>query len=291
MSSIPQKPSRLPIVILLLMAVGVPTAAGLAFAEQVTQNPWQAPGLALLYELVVLVFGFVANVWQRLEQWWVDRIADWLDAWVQALLGGRGYRKRYLQHLIYRHRAFDVKGLTTQGIYTLELEQVFVKLGVAPQPAHLASADPLHQVPETLREGRHVVWDYLQSEKMAGQSLAIIGPPGSGKTTLLKHMTLTLAAGKKRCREVGAPDKLPILILLFLRNHAEAIKADPELSIAQAVQDSLARWKMTAPPGWTRSLIQRHGSMSWTGQRDRRWPTAETVSSSRPAPSVIIATR
>jgi energy-coupling factor transporter ATP-binding protein EcfA2 len=250
-----QSPSRWPVVILLLMAVGVPTAAGLAFADKVTKNPWQALGLALLYEMVVLVFGFVAKVWQRLEKRWVDEVADWLDAGVQGLLSSRGYRKDYLQHLIYMHRAFDVKGLTTQGIYTLELEKVFVELSVAPQPVHQVSADPIRTLPEALREGRHLVWDYLKAEQISSQNLAIIGPPGSGKTTLLKHMTLTLAADKRRHQQVGTPDRLPIL--LFLRNHADAIKTNPNLPLVQAVQDSLAKWEMSAPPGWLEAQLKK----------------------------------
>jgi energy-coupling factor transporter ATP-binding protein EcfA2 len=248
-----QSPSRWPVVILLLMAVGVPTAAGLAFADKVTKNPWQALGLALLYEVVVLVFGFMAKVWQRLEKRWVDQVADWLDARVRGLFSGRGYRKRYLQHLVYRHRDFDVKGLTTQGIYTLELEKVFVELSVAPQPMHQVSPDPIRSLPEALREGRHVVWDYLESEQMASQNLAIIGPPGSGKTTLLKHMALALATDKRRRQQVGAPERLPIL--LFLRNHADAIKTSPDLPLVQAVQDNLAKWEMSAPPGWLEAQL------------------------------------
>ena len=221
MSGSPQSPStdRWLVVLLLLAAVGVPTAAGIAFAEQVTQRPWLALGLALLYEVLVLLVGFATKVWQKLESRWVDRVADWLDAAVLNLFSG--YHRKYWQHLIYRHRDFDVKGLSTQGIYTLELEQVFVELSIAPQPSHQISADPIRQVPEELRQGSHTIWEYLNSEPMAEQNLVIIGAPGSGKTTLLKHMALTLSADKKHRQQVNAPDKLPVL--LFLRDLAADI--------------------------------------------------------------------
>jgi hypothetical protein len=72
------KPSSInwPVFVLLLMALGVPTAAGITFAEQVTQNPGKAFGLALLYELLVVITGFVFKVWQNLESRWVERAAD-----------------------------------------------------------------------------------------------------------------------------------------------------------------------------------------------------------------------
>ena len=38
--------------------------------------------------------------------------------------------KAYLQYLAYQNRFFDVKGLSTQNIYTLELEEVFVDLQI-----------------------------------------------------------------------------------------------------------------------------------------------------------------
>ena len=164
-------PTRWPAIILLLMAVGVPTAAGIAFGEQVAQNPWAALGLALLYEIVVLAFGFVTKIWQKLESKWVDRIADELDAWVQGLTSN--YLRRYLKHLFYQHRAFDVKGLTTQGTYTLELEQVFVELSVEPQPLHLTSADPIQVVPEELRHGSHSLWAYLKSGPLSDQNFRV----------------------------------------------------------------------------------------------------------------------
>ena len=120
------------IVVLLLTAVGGPIAAGIAFSQQVAQNPGQAVLWFVLYELVLLVIGFVTGLLEELQKRWVPRAADWIDG-----LPGRWRskpEKAYRQHLIYRHRDFDVKGLSTQGIYTLELEQVFVELSIAPQP-------------------------------------------------------------------------------------------------------------------------------------------------------------
>jgi hypothetical protein len=250
----PQSSNRVPLIVMLLMALGVPTAAGVAFAQKITQDPGPWLLLAILYEIVVIILGFIGKVWQRLEGRWVDRAADWIDTHLLSIFSG--YKKRYLQHLIYQHRSFDVKGLSTQGVYTLELEQVFVELSLVSKPAHQTSADPVRNVPEELLTGRHLIWDYLKAEKMAQQHLAIIGAPGSGKTTLLKHITLALATGKRRHHGVDLPRKLPVL--LFLRTVAEEVKADAQLTLVQAVRDSLAYSDgPAAPAGWLEAQLNR----------------------------------
>ncbi len=245
-------PNRLPALLLLLVAaVGVPGAAAFTFAEQVTQHPWAALGLAFFYELLVLITSLVTKVWERLESEWVDAIAGWLKT--QLRLTAPGYSKKYLQYLIYRHRDFDVKGLTTLGIYTLELELVFVELSIVPRPIHETSADPIHPVAEEVR-GRRSIWDYLNAESLQEQHLAMIGAPGSGKTTLLKHLTLTLAGPRKQRGRVNAPNKLPIL--LFLRDHVASIRESSEFALFDAIRNDLSRKKGPLPPqGWFQAQL------------------------------------
>ena len=55
----------------------------------------------------------------------------------------RKYRKKYLEYMYFRHRNFDVKGLTTQGVYTLELSRIFVELSIAPRNSQNVSNNPL----------------------------------------------------------------------------------------------------------------------------------------------------
>ncbi|MGE0680726.1 MAG: hypothetical protein AB7P69_07440 [Candidatus Binatia bacterium] len=171
---------RFPSLILFFFtAIGIPTAAGLTFTEKVTQNPWLALALFLFYQVVIFSMRFPSKTWGKIESRWVERAAQWLDTTLQAPFPR--YKKRYFQHLIYRHRDFDVKGLSTQGVHTLELARVFVELRVAPQPIQKIATDPIRQVPEALRKGQHTIWDYLRSTPPAAQSLAIIGAPGSGR--------------------------------------------------------------------------------------------------------------
>src|SRR5438105_871985 len=103
-NSTPPSPNRWPAWLLFLAAVGVPSAAGLTFAQTITQHPWQALGIALVYEVVVLLLGMVTGVWQQLQSTWVKRMADWIDVRVQEWFSR--YRKHYCQYLIYQHRDF-----------------------------------------------------------------------------------------------------------------------------------------------------------------------------------------
>ena len=60
-----------------------------------------------------------------------------------GLFQGLGFRRRYNQQVIYKHRVFNVSGLQTKGAHTLEVEQVFVELRVAPGHIQQANVNPL----------------------------------------------------------------------------------------------------------------------------------------------------
>src|SRR4029077_20891682 len=81
--------------------------------------------------------------------------------------------------------------------------------------------------------------------------LALIGPPGSGKTTLLKKIALQMT-GRQRPK---IRQKLPIL--LFLREHTEAILATPPPSLADVASADLARKQsfVLPPAAWFRGKL------------------------------------
>lgn len=166
------------------------------------------------------------------------------------------YRKLYLDHMLYRHRDFDMKGLATQGIYNLEQEKVFVKLSLEPQTAAQVSSALIAPIPEKLREGEHSIWDYLRHYQSDNCRFAVIGSPGSGKTTLLRHVTLTFASGKHRQLHPRLAGRIPIL--LFLRDYIEQIKKNPELNLIELVCDTLKVWKLVPPQGWFEAELQKH---------------------------------
>lgn len=163
-----------------------------------------------------------------------------------------GYRDDYNQVLTYLHRNFDVKGLTTQGTFTLELQQVFVDLALAPQTrtSTRASSDPLRPMPANLRKGRHALWDYLNAQQIQDRHLVILGAPGSGKTTLLKHLALSLATNSDQM-----PDYVPIL--LFLRDHAAEIAKNGRFSLLDALFERLKVWdEVEIPREWLQEELE-----------------------------------
>jgi energy-coupling factor transporter ATP-binding protein EcfA2 len=240
-----------------LLVVGVPAGVVAAFPEMVAANRALTLAALAAYELLVLGTGLVGRIFRNLEERWTERASDHLDTVLRRRLSR--FRARYLEHLVFRHRDFDVKGLTTLGSYTLELERVFVDLSLVPKAPHQISADPISGLaslptgggpqPDELAgppAGRQQIWSYLRDPSC--QRLAILGAPGSGKTTLLKYVTLTLADRHGRRREPHVPGEIPIL--LFLRDHAEAIRADPKVTLANRVRASLPALGVPEPPNW-----------------------------------------
>ncbi len=177
-----------------------------------------------------------------------------LNAIAETLLGPQtrnerkwqAYRKKYLQHLFFEHRHFDIKGLSARGQYNLALQQVFVELSMVSEMPGREARNPIAPVPTGLQTGQHPIWEFLHCPPGEASNLAIIGSPGSGKTTLLKHMALMMYAGEDYCKAHNVPYKLPIL--LFLRDHAHNIHADKRYSLVQAVRDNLDKFEGPEPP-------------------------------------------
>jgi energy-coupling factor transporter ATP-binding protein EcfA2 len=237
----------------LLIAFGMP-AASWTFAQSVTKNLWQQLIITIGGLFAGLFISFLSKLWQEWETSLVSLTTNWSRFMLKTILSR--YRRRYYQHLIYEHQVFDVRGLSTQMAHSLELEHVFVLLDMSPTPAPQASTNLL-KVPQQLSQGEHDIWGYLSSSPLADQHFVIIGPPGSGKTTLLKHIVLTLTQPKKapRSRSRAVP-KLPIF--LYLRDHVETIKATPDCTLIDLVENHLQKkWQETIPARWLAGYLKR----------------------------------
>lgn len=151
-------------------------------------------------------------------------------------------RRRYLTWLIARNRDVDLRGLGTQGPYSLGMENVYVDVSLLPQPMHEPTGDPL-AVPVDEPGQRRQVGSFLG--EWPPQTLAIVGPPGSGKTTLLRHLALALAAEQPPARAL----RRRVPILLTIRDLAQIIADVPDLPLVRSVMNTLPR-QMAGAEDW-----------------------------------------
>lgn len=233
---------------------GIPTGS-VVLAQSLNQKPLVSLGVAAVSALSATAITPIGKHYKTKYDGWVSE---------KTKFGKGGFREKYCTFITYKHRTFDVKGLSTVPSVGLELERVFVDLSIVIQQNAKPNKDPLRAETAELPKGRNSVWEYLKADGI--RNLVIIGSPGSGKTTLLKHMALTLAAGKKQCEKENAPHKIPIL--LFLRDYADkicprddkgvAVANPPVFSLAQAAREVLVRSEGPTPPdGWFEDKLER----------------------------------
>jgi hypothetical protein len=216
-----------------------------------TKNAGQAFALAITFFCLGLGLSFSTQIWNKLMETWVPDTASSVDTVMRNLFSR--FKHRYSLFLNARHRDFDVKGLDTQGIYNLELNQVFVDLAIIPKSSFETSIVPSRNAVQQLKQGGNPIWKYLQGP--TPHKLTIIGPPGSGKTTLVKHIALVLVGSRKIRQKLGAPNKLPVI--LFLREQYKNILKNAEMSLSEVIELSLAKYKLTSPPGWFESRLKK----------------------------------
>lgn len=202
---------------------------------------------------IVAALDNTPSLWWELNSWW--RLGAFVllltlaglsapfikKAWIRfGPSGGWSYRRRYAVYLYFRLRSFDIRGLSTQGAFALELQNVYVNLAVDPASVFSISQDPIELPSDLQGEASGNIFSWLRK----GGNFAVIGPPGSGKTTLLKNVALTW---------VDKKSPLPLIpVLLFLREHATTISENPGLNLVHLIENSLR--DLPPPAGW----FQRH---------------------------------
>ncbi|MEV7549388.1 NACHT domain-containing protein [Amycolatopsis sp. NPDC089917] len=197
------------------------------------------------------------------------------------------FAAKYRKHVLAGLRYVDLKGLATPGIVTPELDEVYVHVSLVPRPAHevggLLTADEAGK--------RHDIDDFLDQERP--RLLAVIGTPGSGKTTLLRHTARMI------CREQERRRRVPILI--YLRDHVEAITGKPPARLADLVRVSLGDLARLEPGDWLELQLRngncvvlfdgldevaraeyRRAVSAWVERQTRQYPGNDFVITSRP---------
>src|SRR5215467_5897522 len=86
-----------PILVFVVAAFGVPAASVALFPRLVTGHPLLALGIGLLYEVGIIVLGFVGKAWKKLEAPPSLRTATRFDHPARGILPR--YRKHYADSL------------------------------------------------------------------------------------------------------------------------------------------------------------------------------------------------
>src|SRR4051794_33234249 len=163
---------------------------------------WVAAFLSACWEIALFLLAFAKRIGRKswaeigpeletlLVSWIVNRVRDAFSRFVIK------YRQRVYEEFNY----FNVRGLTLLSAFTLDLNQVFVDLRVAPSSQTATTIiTPLARAADDTNIAS--IWDFIRFAQRVDRSrkaLAIIGPPGSGKTTLLQHIALTFSRNRHR---------------------------------------------------------------------------------------------
>jgi energy-coupling factor transporter ATP-binding protein EcfA2 len=211
----------------------------------VSAHPTLAAVLVLLYEAALAVLSFAGRVAHELEQRWTQGVVDFVDHALRRRLSGFG--RHYRSFVLRSLRYIDLKGLATVGFCTPELDDVFVDVSVARRSPNQVGTGLLACLPAEVTE-RRSVHEFLNKREPA--LLAVVGVPGSGKTTLLRHLARTAAGdGHNRVRNVP--------ILVYLRDHVDAIVRDPAVTLPALLHTTLDRLTTPEPEGWFEARLRR----------------------------------
>ena len=222
----------------LAAALGVPSAVAAVKWRSIGTHPVLGVLLLLVAAVLAAAGGLVRQLWRRKYN---DRVVDWISSGLDRRVPRFG--RRYRAHLLTELRYIDLRGLAGR-FYTPELSEVYVDVAVRPRdPGKVPSSDlpvsGLAGLPEAGQ--RRLLTDFL--DRPQPRVLAVLGAPGSGKTTLLRHTAREICLRRR-----GQGRRIPVL--LYLRDHAEAIIADPKVALPALVGTALDRYGLTEPPGW-----------------------------------------
>jgi predicted NACHT family NTPase len=178
------------------------------------------------------------------DMWWRQVLST-------SALSGYGYR--YRRWVLDSLRYVDVQDLATGGDHIPELNDVYVDVALvsrAPQP------DQGDRQAAEDSAARHTIDELL--DRRARLVLALIGQPGSGKSTLLAHAA-------RRAGETtvwshlgpGQQGRRRVPVLLALRERAEAIVANPAITLPAVIRAAVGSGPGREPGGWWEKQLGR----------------------------------
>ncbi|MEU7874363.1 NACHT domain-containing protein [Dactylosporangium sp. NPDC049140] len=213
-----------------------------AVKDWALRHPLLAVAGALAWEAGVLLVAGLERVTRAARESWVRQISDAFERWSGQRLSR--YEQRYRRYVLSRVRFVDGKGLATAGDFTLELDQVYVDVGLTPRPLHQVGTGVVGSPPDDT-ERRMAIQELLQQSY--GSVLAVVGGPGSGKTTLLHFV----ARGTARAQHLPRP----VPVFLELRDVGGRLEARPTLP--ELLEQVMADLVGPAPAGWWEAQLRR----------------------------------
>lgn len=183
-------------------------------------------------------------------------LATWWVRGRPSLDGDDASARRRSLRFAARHRAFvqvatrniDLRGLVSPPEVPVEMDAVFIDVGVAPRPVR--DVPPVVLYAGAAQESnRRSIWEFIGQPKPA--VLALVGGPGTGKSTLLRHVARTLAGSRRRRRRRRIP------VLLELRRYARDIVADRRAPLWRIWRLGLGDLAQQEPQSWLRRRLER----------------------------------
>ena len=172
---------------------------------------------------------------------------------VMQASGVPGYGYRYRRWVLDSLRYVNVQDLATGGDHIPELNDVYVDVALV---SRAPQQDPGDRQAAEATAARHTIDELL--DRRARVVLALIGQPGSGKSTLLAHAARrsgeTTVWGYLGGRHQG---RRRVPVLLALRERAEAIVADPGISLPDVIRAAVGRGPGKEPGGWWGRQLER----------------------------------
>jgi hypothetical protein len=297
-------------IVVAALALGPVAAIVGFFRGEFSRHPVLTVAGLVVWEIVVLAGGVFGKAFEKLQDRWASQLAEWLDALLRRTISR--YTRHYRYFLSRVHHDVDLRGLSTWGMHSLAMEEVFVDLSLMPELPHRVPTGAVSDaatagVPDEVRQS---IWQLL--ERYPDEPLAVLGPPGSGKTTLLRHVTLTLC-GYQRQFKVARQWRRKLPVLLALRQHAATVTGKPDVTLVEVVRATLKQLPKAEPSGWLerqldkgRCVVMLDGLdevarredralvMEWVRGQMQRYPRNQFILTSRPGgfndPPLITAT-
>ncbi len=85
-SGSPPPGGRIQALLTLLLALCAPPAALISFTHSLNLPPWLTIVLVLVYEILVFFVSFLTGILQKLQQSWIEAIANGIDQRVRSAL-------------------------------------------------------------------------------------------------------------------------------------------------------------------------------------------------------------